>query len=221
MVLEARYKAEKIEYPVVWEDTKDASNVIDYNINKEITVDTNAVFNANNQTTTGMATLTPWVNIPRLLQNTSIYKNWVQPMLWAKLSFSQMLYYPYGETGSIETATITDKYGSINIYNKTSSLPKFNWVAVSASWWYQMNITYAHGGTELYNVTTEIRTANWYVWDETIVSYKSTTTAPTTEAINVYLSAWRAFYVFNRLEYLWVLGSFSTTVQTDIVITKI
>lgn len=74
-VLDARADVEKIWYPIVWEKTKDASNVIDYNINEEITTDTSAVFNANNDTTTGMATVIPWVNEPRLLSFTSIYDN--------------------------------------------------------------------------------------------------------------------------------------------------
>jgi hypothetical protein len=72
MVLEARYKAEKIEFPVVWEKEKDASNVIDYNINGEITKDISSVINANNETTTGMANVIPWVNAPKLIASTSI-----------------------------------------------------------------------------------------------------------------------------------------------------
>jgi hypothetical protein len=74
MVLEAWQGAEKVWFPVVWEETKDASNVIDYNINKEITIDQSSVPNWNNDTTTGMANVIPWINAPKLISDTSIYK---------------------------------------------------------------------------------------------------------------------------------------------------
>lgn len=76
MVLEEREGAEVINYPVVWEEVEDPSNVIDYNIREEQTIDTNSVINANNQTTTGMATVIPWVNAPKLIASTSIY--WIK-----------------------------------------------------------------------------------------------------------------------------------------------
>ena len=71
-VLEARNDAEKVWYQYVWEETKDASNVVDYDIREEITKDASAVINANNQTTTGMANVIPWVNAPKLIAETSI-----------------------------------------------------------------------------------------------------------------------------------------------------
>lgn len=76
MVLEARYKAEEVWYSLVWEEQKEASNVVDYNINEEITKDAAAVENANNQTTTGMATVVPWINAPKLIASTSII--WIE-----------------------------------------------------------------------------------------------------------------------------------------------
>lgn len=76
MALEARYKAEKVWYPVIWETTKESSDVIDYNINKEITKDASATENANNQTTTGMADVIPWINAPKLKAETSITWSW-------------------------------------------------------------------------------------------------------------------------------------------------
>jgi hypothetical protein len=72
MVLEARYKAEKIWYQFIWEKPKENADVIDYDIHEEITVNASSVFNANNDTTTGMATVIPWVNAPKLLYGTSI-----------------------------------------------------------------------------------------------------------------------------------------------------
>ena len=71
-MLEARAAAEKIWFPVVWEKTKNASNVIDYDIHDEITKDTSSVINANNDTTTGMANVIPWINAPKLIASTSI-----------------------------------------------------------------------------------------------------------------------------------------------------
>jgi hypothetical protein len=79
MVLEARADADKVWYPVVWEKTKDADNVIDYDIREEQTKDVTAEINANNQTTTGMATVIPWVNAPKLIESTSIISN---PSVW-------------------------------------------------------------------------------------------------------------------------------------------
>lgn len=76
MVLEEREGAEVVNYPVIWEEVEDPSNVIDYNIREEQTIDTNSVINANNQTTTGMATVIPWVNAPKLIADTSIY--WIK-----------------------------------------------------------------------------------------------------------------------------------------------
>lgn len=78
-VLDARYKAEKVWYSLIWEKAKEDPNVIDYNINEEITKDTSAVLNANNDTTTGMATVIPWVNAPKIIAETSIagWEGWI------------------------------------------------------------------------------------------------------------------------------------------------
>ena len=72
MVLQARYKAEEVWYAVVGEKEKELPNVIDYNIKPEITKDASAVENANNDTTTGMADVIPWINAPKLRADTSI-----------------------------------------------------------------------------------------------------------------------------------------------------
>lgn len=64
--------AEEVWYWIIWEEKKDPSNVIDYNINSEQTKDTSAIINANNQTTTGMAWVIPWINAPKLIAETSI-----------------------------------------------------------------------------------------------------------------------------------------------------
>lgn len=72
MVLEARENAEEVWYSLIWEEAKEASNVVNYNINPEITKDASSVVNANNDTTTGMANVIPWVNAPKLIASTSV-----------------------------------------------------------------------------------------------------------------------------------------------------
>lgn len=72
-VLDARRDAEKVWFPVVWEIKKDPSDVVDYDIHEEITIDTSSVFNRNNDTTTWMANVIPWINAPKLIADTSIY----------------------------------------------------------------------------------------------------------------------------------------------------
>ena len=89
MALEARENAETVWYSLIWEETKEASNVVDYNINEEITKDNTAVENANNQTTTGMANVIPWVNAPKLIADTSIIWGWLSV---TKLSASQSMW---------------------------------------------------------------------------------------------------------------------------------
>jgi len=75
--------AEEIWFNYVWEERKDPSNVIDYNINSEQTKDLFAEINANNQTTTGMATVIPWINEPKLIAKTSII--WWAWWWWAEI----------------------------------------------------------------------------------------------------------------------------------------
>lgn len=84
MVLEARENAEEVWYSLVGEEAKEASNVVDYNINPEITKDASSVTNANNDTTTGMANVIPWVNAPKLLESTSVIwdKNNAWNVVW-------------------------------------------------------------------------------------------------------------------------------------------
>lgn len=64
--------AEVVDYSVVWEEEKQQSNVVDYNIREEQTKDVSNMENANNQTTTGMANVIPWINAPKLIAETSI-----------------------------------------------------------------------------------------------------------------------------------------------------
>lgn len=113
-LLQAREKAEKIWYPVVWEEVKDADNVIDYDIRGEETKDASATINANNQTTTGMATVIPWVNAPKLLESTSIIK--------AKMSYFNWV------------ISVT------NQYTEHEDNPKYWTVITSTIWWNWLEI---------------------------------------------------------------------------------
>lgn len=107
MVLEARENAEEIWYPVVWEEEKHSSNVIDYNINEEQTKDVAATINANNQTTTGMATVIPWINSPKLIAKTSIVWDIWGGGWWFK---AQVLYFVSTEPTIAEWQAILDSY---------------------------------------------------------------------------------------------------------------
>ena len=75
--------AEEVWFNYVWEEKKEPSNVIDYNINSEQTKDLSAEINANNQTTTGMADVIPWVNAPKIRAETSIVGGWA--WWWASI----------------------------------------------------------------------------------------------------------------------------------------
>lgn len=148
-VLEARADAEKIWYPIVWEKTKDASNVIDYNINEEITTDTSAVFNANNDTTTGMATVIPWVNEPRLLSYTSIYDNKNLRATATASAIISVSLWPYGTRDwQMRPLSLSDEWWDF----KFSLWEYYNWwsqykaekscVVIPVNWLYEVKVKY-------------------------------------------------------------------------------
>ena len=112
-VLEARKDAEKVWYPVVWETTKESSDVVDYNINEEHTKDIAAEMNANNQTTTGMANVIPWVNAPKLIADTSIIWMW-----W------------WEAEATISNISVPINYNSSWQYQQLDS-----WITIINQWW--------------------------------------------------------------------------------------
>jgi hypothetical protein len=143
-VLEARENAEKIGYPVVWENIKDADNVIDYNINEEITKDASGVINANNQTTTGMATVIPWINAPKLIASTSVTGIPEPDPEWS-------FYWTYVATWNTPTVTVVgwwaSAYLSYTMTEGSNSLPysweiKNWWVEIPRWWGYSVTIRY-------------------------------------------------------------------------------
>lgn len=137
-VLEARKDAEKVSYPVVWEKTKDADNVIDYDIHGEITKDASNVINANNQTTTGMANVIPWINAPKLILTTSIYWSFATWSLQATASSTLTHSFDwYGTyTRDTKTFTITDE-------SWTEKLKQVaQWLEIPSDWTYMLNMEY-------------------------------------------------------------------------------
>ena len=147
-VLDARKDAEKVWFPIVWEAEKDQSNVVDYDIHWEITIDTSSVFNANNDTTTGMATVIPWVNAPRLLESTSIYRNVANKTWYVKTSASVSIRIDQWDvlTWLVRPVTIQDQwwaytYSIWNYFNWYIEVPEAC-VVFPASWVYQIECTY-------------------------------------------------------------------------------
>lgn len=148
MVLEARYKAEKIWYPVIWETQKESSDVVDYDIHDEITVNTSSVFNANNDTTTGMATVIPWVNAPKLIQSTSIYGDVVNKTATWKVSWSGSVTIDQWDTKTwlVRPLTISSQswaytYKIWNYFNWNTEVTNAA-IIIPEAWVYLLEITY-------------------------------------------------------------------------------
>lgn len=216
-VLDARKDAEKVWYQVVWGEVKESSNVIDYNINEEITIDNTSVNNANNQTTTGMATLVYWVNAPRLLENTSIYNNTAVKSCSATLDFTQNLYRPDDNVGRVRKPTITKNYWNLDFVIRDDAEISVNWVVIPVSWWYQLDITWARWAWSTWKTSTWIETAQWYRWDIVVAEHLNQDAGIVSQTIKYYFEKWTAVYVKN--EFISTLSTFAYTVTTTIVIT--
>lgn len=219
-VLEARKDAEKVWFPVVWEEEKDASNVIDYDIHEEITIDTSSVFNANNDTTTGMATVIPWVNAPKLKMSTSIYKDVDEPVWWATMNWStaESMIYPSDPSSPIRNWTISNEWGDawFEQINSTDVLKR--WFAPKISWWYKLVMTFPHWWST-YSIDVQLRNATTR---ETLYSYVwQFDTQTRTATINIYLKAWEPLYCWCTLKYIGSSPPFSTWTSMNIVATKL
>lgn len=193
-VLDARYKAEKVWYPVVWEEVKDASNVIDYDIHDEITKDDSAVINANNQTTTGMANVIPWINAPKLLADTSIV--WIPEQEWSFYWNASVR----ATTGSF-TAPPWDSDVYIWRYVTVSSntLPfewktDAEWLVIPRTWWYSIQVTY---DTTWQSDFTAHYTL--YLWNNIIGSYTWWSWNTSTYQVNAgkWDTLWFEWYIHN------------------------
>ena len=222
-VLEARYNAEKVWYPVVWEKQKEASNVVDYDINEEITIDTNSLFNANNDTTTGMATVIPWVNAPKLIENTSIYQNSEWKTWWATLFKSVHLSYPNSDTMWIRTDwTISNEYWNIKFEWKTWPTLQWSWMEIPVAWWYEMTITYPKWWSN-FKVDVVLDLLKWWFGNNvTIVNHVAAyNNTVVTETIRYHFNAGDRIAAFLTLHYTGSADAFSYNWDMTIVITKL
>ena len=135
-VLDARANAEKITYPVVWEKIKDADNVIDYDIREEQTKDISAEINANNMTTTGMATVIPGVNAPKLIESTSIISN---PAIWYIYAVVNFIWEARNEW---VTSLFPSLSGQIWEPQFTVTWTNDRFLKIPADWVYKINLSY-------------------------------------------------------------------------------
>jgi len=212
-VLEPRENAEKVGYPVVWEEQKDASNVIDYQINEEITKDASGVINANNDTTTGMATVIPWINAPKLIATTSIYWDlwgwWGETKLWWDIYTNTPLSNT-DPTKDFKTFTLSNLWGD-KLLSQWSG-----WIVLPVWWWYEFTFTFPTGwGT--FKVDTVVKTKNWLTFYTDYWSYNST---PHTATFKWKVEANDELYVQCTLTYTGSSDHFSYTRDMSWTITK-
>lgn len=222
-VLDARANAEKITYPVVWEEEKIASNVINYNINKEVTIDTSSVFNANNDTTTGMATVIPWINAPKLIQTTSIYSNVEAPSWWVTITWVADLDYPNNTETSIRNWTLSDQYGNIPFKNKTDwSSNLRNGFLIPVEWRYNLYIAYPQASSSHYFVT-KLFLVKWWYWNDVLIVNHTWPSSNTQEyeTIKYNFAAWDVIMWYVELHYHWSASYFWTNRSVVIQITKL
>jgi hypothetical protein len=196
-VLEARKDAEKVWFPVVWEEKKDTSNIIDYDIHEEITIDASYVSNANNDTTTGMATVIPWVNAPKLLQNTSIYQNWDWNIWWITATNTIRLYNPWETTWYIRSWNLSNSYWNLDFKNKSDGI--WSWLVVPKSWWYEVSMTCPNWSWS-FAIDVRLAITRWYGHFDTIIYHvwQYNTSSPV-ETVNYNFNAWDTIYAFLQL----------------------
>ena len=200
-VLDARKNAEKVTYPVIWEEKKDVSNVIDYNINEEITTNKSATFNANNDTTTGIATVIPWVNAPKLIQTTSIYQNSEWNTLQATAYNSLTLYRPNDNRWYIRTWNFSNVYWTLKISNNAGGTV-WSGLVIPMSWWYKIDMV-CPSGSSVHAIDVSLRITRWWGWNDiTLIdhtwAYNSWTP---TETITYNFNAWDALYAYLVMTY--------------------
>ena len=164
-VLEAWQDAEKVWYPVVWEEKKDASNIIDYDIHEEITKDASNAINANNDTTTGMANVIPWINAPKLIASTSILGLEWWGAAWANLSASISIHTDYAETIYLDSKTFTISSEVWDLKFKQWA----NWIIIPKTATYYFQVAYPKW-LSVWQITTYImqddEIIHTYVWPQ-------------------------------------------------------
>ena len=165
-VLDARYKAEKVWYSIIWEKAKEDPNVIDYNINEEITKDTSAVFNANNDTTTGMANVIPWVNAPKLIAKTSIiwidFNAWYQWSVYIRFKNSTSATVPANDEITVPITTITRQDAPTWPYE--FKWVEWKWIVLPTQWTYKLECMYWFTGDSGWSGTYKYRFDTMVGW---------------------------------------------------------
>lgn len=223
-VLEARKDAEKVWFPIIWEEEKDASNVIDYNIHEEITIDTSSVFNANNDTTTGMANVIPWVNAPKLIKDTSIYepnpvqRTVIQTMRWTATE-------PINRPDTTSTfirnfVTSSSEWTKQFEYFDSPDWIMYSWMKAPYRWTYTIDAKYI-GTASNYRYESDWRIVKWWYPDDITIHTSSTPQSSTsfTETFTVDLNKWDVIAVFMTM-YKTTSSYFSERPRIEMTITK-
>jgi hypothetical protein len=203
-VLEARKDAEKVWFPIVWEDIKETSNVIDYDIHDEITIDNSSVLNANNDTTTGIANVIPWVNAPKLKLSTSVYIDKLeiptvnQKLYWEWWYISR----PDDPSTFIRNIPTQASYWTdeLQYYSSPNGI-LYSWMQIPIGWYYEMNVRYK-ASSSTYGFTYQWRTPKWW-WSSDIVWHTYTTASNTDykyETITREFSKWEVFCLFVTMD---------------------
>lgn len=187
-LLDARANAEKITYPVVWEKVKDADNVIDYDIREEQTIDQSSVFNANNDTTTGMATVIPWVNAPKLIASTSII--WWETEEATLQATAYNSYHYYIDNYDVIQNDLTQFTLSWEI-GTAKLVQTANWLKIPATWTYLLELEYSWIPSQI-NCTDTIL-INWTTVHTFVGSYSTYWPNNPTESIYLPFSKWDIF----------------------------
>lgn len=219
MVLEAWKWAEKVWFPVVWEEIKDASNVIDYSINKEITIDTSATHNANNETTTWQATLTYWVNEPLIIDNTSIHRiirwnNYVQIRASMYEITTDNDWHTYLWKWNIQDEWWTLIYGIWDYYNWNHRVKGWALI-IPETWAYQAECSYSwwhnvwYSKYELLLNENQLKLYDSWLWNFT-------------DTFTFSANRWDEFATYISWKFVWTIsGTMYVEWAITIVLTKI
>ena len=215
-VLAERENAEEVGYPVVWEEIKPAENEVPYNIREEQTIDKSSVFTANNDTTTWMANVIPWVNAPKLIASTSIYWDlwgwWEEVKFWAKLSATiNMANYWGNNDKTFKTWSISEAWGDAAITQWT------NWMKIPASWWYQFDVTFPAGYSEWKDDTYILSINEWQLYYDAW-AYNTTIHTAT---FRVKLEEWDEIYTRTIYTYIGTADYSSWSKPMTMIITKL
>ena len=158
--------AEEIWYSIVWEKEKTTDNVIDYNIREEITKDTSAIENANNQTTTWMATQIPWVNEPKLIAKTSIIGGaawWGGSMLISTASYKRTSD-PWTSYEEYDLQSLSSPWWDLYVENNRIHWDSWTYLIIFNSYVSNVNVTSTEFDLRYYNDGWLIRYVERWIW---------------------------------------------------------